>query len=120
MKEERKFVLSAFHCSGGHGDTFSILGVFDDLSFVMARIRNLQCGENRFQMDSIDHGFFVYWVDLNQPYLSRSGANCVCAVRFQYPTASQNLEWKEEWFSQLYFERMKESGYAAGIFVELR
>ena len=119
MKKKEMFVLTAFHCSGGHGDTFSVLGVFDDLGFVLARIRDLQCGENMFRMDSIDHGFFVHEVDLNQPYLSRSGPKCICSISFRRHNG-EDLKWLEAWFSQPYYEAMKKVGHVSGIFTELR
>ena len=114
---KEKFVLVAFHCSGGHGDTFSVLGVFDELSFVMAKISDLQLRDGRFRMVSIDHGFFVYAIDLDQPYLfpERASENCICCVRYQ---SGRHPEWKEEWFSLRYYSDMLKAGLIQrGLFV---
>ncbi len=117
MDSQRRFVLVAFHCSDGHGDTLNILGIFAKLFVAIDMIQIQQQCQYQYQMDSVDHGFFLFAVDLGQPYLpsfSKVSPNCIYCVRYQISRGqrSPNPKWKEQWFNQNYYNAMLKIGYA--------
>ena len=93
------YILTAAHASGGHGDTVSVLGVFTGLVTPVDIARDPR-GFRPLDMGSLDHGFFIERVALNQPYDPRS--NKLVYERRFHPAKTKRKptepDFKEAWF----------------------
>ncbi len=87
------FLVVFAHCSGGHGDTFSIKGVY--FHFGTALNVALAVEKEHLTMTGMDHGAFIYRLGLNKTYDARSGEHCVYAFR-----CGRDGVWTEEWYDK--------------------
>lgn len=87
------FLVMFAHCSGGHGDTFSVKGVYFHFGTALYVARYIQ--EENLKITGIDHGAFIYRIGLNKTYNARSSNHCVFALRYH-----RDGTWTEEWFDE--------------------
>jgi len=96
------FLVVFAHCSGGHGDTFSIKGVYSH--FVTAMLIALSIENEHLGMTSIDHGAFVYRLSPNKTYNARNSDHCVFAFR-HHPTLIFVKTWFDEELKRVYLDK---------------
>ncbi len=90
---QEMFLVVFAHCSGGHGDTFSVKGVYFHLETALDVARDVE--KEHLTMTGMDHGAFIYRLGLNKTYNARSGEHFVFALRYH-----RDGTWGKEWFDE--------------------
>lgn len=89
------FVLIIAHCSGGHGDTFSLKGVYFHFATALCIARSIE--EDKLNMHGSDHGAIIFKVGLNKTYNVREVDHVVYMRRFPF---YGDDPWTEEWYDE--------------------
>lgn len=99
------FILTVEHCSGGHGDVTSIMGVYDNFRTPHALAQQVE--DEGLSMRGLDHGATIWRLHLNFTVPAKD-YRIVYKRRFSgYAKQRGENPWKDEWFDRSVKDKFK-------------